>query len=51
VKALSVQRYSSALFLPETDLWKFLEQAGTREVFRLFMILRFRHGNTTQSGY
>jgi hypothetical protein len=34
VRALSVERYKNALFLPDSDLWNFLEQAGTREVFR-----------------
>ena len=35
MKALSVDRYNNALFLLDSDLWKFLKQAGTREVFRL----------------
>jgi hypothetical protein len=34
VKALFVKRYKSALFLPDSDLWRFLEQAGTHEVFK-----------------
>jgi hypothetical protein len=34
VNALSVQRYKNALFLPDSELWKFLKEAGTIEVFR-----------------
>jgi hypothetical protein len=34
VTALSVKRYKNVLFLPDSELWKFLEQAGTREVSR-----------------